>query len=455
MAVVRAKSMPLVQSVCIAAAVFALASPDPVHAVDLVGYVPYYRMGGSYNTSTLPAQLAMLDEVRYFGLTAASNGTITTLEGTFASHTSRIGVIKNAIAALPPEDRPRLNITLGGAGQASNFATIAGNASLRTTFAENIAALLDQTGATSVDIDWEHPVGSIQFNNYATMLQRIKQEVGAERRVYATIDPTIAVPLSVFDGPNGIDGISLMTYELAWWANDPNDFNRGEHSLPEYVEDSTDAWTEPAGSPNQRPWVFASWGRNAPEDKLGVGMPFFGRVIGTSQSPMAGTAYTYSQLVAGGTTTDGNYYTVAGQPVWIPGPALAAQRVEFAHERGLQHIIIWELGQDLHPSDANSLLRAAYEARESLMGIAGDFNGDGSVDAADYAVWRKYEGTTNELPNDPHGGTIGPAQYGTWLANFGVGGAAARAIPEPRTHLVLIVAALAPVLARWRRAAVH
>ena len=64
--------------------------------------------------------------------------------------------------------------------------------------------------------------------------------------------------------------------------------------------------------------------------------------------------------------------------------------------------------------------------------LDGDYNDDGKVDAADYVVWRQYEGTPLELPNDPHGGTIGQLQFDTWKANFGEmampgGGSGARA----------------------------
>jgi GH18 family chitinase len=402
-------------------------------AVDLIGYLPYYRMNSSYNAGTLPAQLALLDEIRYFGLTAASNGTITTLDGgSVASHTNRINIIKNAIAGLPAEDRPRLDITLGGAGQASSFATISASSSLRATFAQNIEALLDQTGAMSVDIDWEHPVGTTQFDNYGTLLQRIKQEVGVDRRVYATIDPTIRVPLSVLQGPNAIDGISLMTYELGWWANDPQDFNRGEHSLPLYVEHSTRAWTEAAGSPNLRPWVFAVWGRGAPAAELGVGLPFFGRVIGTSQAPAVGPAYTYIDLANGGTTTDGNYYTYAGQPVWIPGPDLAGQRVQYAHDQGLQHMIIWEIGQDLHPSNPDSLLRSAYEARQSLLPVAGDYDGDRDVDADDFETWKNSFGLQGDTGADGNGDmVVNAADFVIWRQHASGGGSGANAVAEP------------------------
>lgn len=204
--------------VCVMAAQCAIATSHAL-AVDLIGYVPYYRMDSTYNTGTLPAQLAMLDEVRYFGLTAASNGTIVPLENTMQYHLSNIATIKSSIEALQAADRPRLNITFGGAGEDASFTTIAANSSLRATFAMNVAALLGETGATSVDIDWEHPDAGVQrTTNYPVLLKRIKQELGADRRVYATVDPTVMISNSVFSAPNAIDGVSLMTYDLGWWG---------------------------------------------------------------------------------------------------------------------------------------------------------------------------------------------------------------------------------------------
>jgi hypothetical protein len=59
-------------------------------ALDLVGYLPYYRINASYNSGTLPTQLARLNEIRYFGLTAASDGSIVPLagSGTLQSHSA-------------------------------------------------------------------------------------------------------------------------------------------------------------------------------------------------------------------------------------------------------------------------------------------------------------------------------------------------------------------------------
>lgn len=75
--------------------------------------------------------------------------------------------------------------------------------------------------------------------------------------------------------------------------------------------------------------------------------------------------------------------------------------------------------------------------------LAGDFNGDGVVNAADYVVWRKL------LPNLP-------LSYGDWRANFGnsvsagAGTLGASAVPEPADVLLLIAALLIGVTIRNR-----
>ena len=68
--------------------------------------------------------------------------------------------------------------------------------------------------------------------------------------------------------------------------------------------------------------------------------------------------------------------------------------------------------------------------------IPGDYNADGTVDAADYVVWRK----------DPDA-FAGPQGYDDWRANFGTttaGGSATAsrvAVPEPTAVASLILAA--------------
>ena len=90
----------------------------------------------------------------------------------------------------------------------------------------------------------------------------------------------------------------------------------------------------------------------------------------------------------------------------------------------------------------------------------GDYNGDHKVDAADYVVWRKNEGTNNMLPNDNMiGGTIGQAHYDLWRANFGMGAGAGSgsiqsdgaSVPEPGSCVSAAILALVLLGRRDRR----
>jgi hypothetical protein len=83
-----------------------------------------------------------------------------------------------------------------------------------------------------------------------------------------------------------------------------------------------------------------------------------------------------------------------------------------------------------------------------ITGLAGDYNKDGHVDAADYVMWRNSNGTQ--------------AEYNTWRTHFGepsVAGTGApggsptqTAVPEPATSVLLMFAAACRCLRRSRAA---
>jgi T5SS/PEP-CTERM-associated repeat protein len=91
-----------------------------------------------------------------------------------------------------------------------------------------------------------------------------------------------------------------------------------------------------------------------------------------------------------------------------------------------------------------------------VPGLAGDYNGNGTVDSADYVVWRKtFDQTGENLAADGNSnGRVDAADYEFWRSRLGnppgSGAAIATAVPEPAT-ITLLFAGLALVGYRGRK----
>jgi autotransporter-associated beta strand protein len=78
-----------------------------------------------------------------------------------------------------------------------------------------------------------------------------------------------------------------------------------------------------------------------------------------------------------------------------------------------------------------------------VVGVAGDYNNNGFVDAADYVVWRKGGPLANEVDN---AGVVNAQDYTEWRARFGNppgsgSGLSGAAVPEPATLVLFILIA--------------
>ena len=83
-------------------------------------------------------------------------------------------------------------------------------------------------------------------------------------------------------------------------------------------------------------------------------------------------------------------------------------------------------------------------------GLEGDYNGDGSVNAADYTVWRDTQNSTTELAADgDNSGVIDAADYAIWAENYGASSSAV-AVPEP-TGVALVAGMIVAAAFRSRK----
>lgn len=79
-------------------------------------------------------------------------------------------------------------------------------------------------------------------------------------------------------------------------------------------------------------------------------------------------------------------------------------------------------------------------------GVPGDYNGNGTVDAADYVLWRDGGPLQNEIADQ---GTVSQADYTAWKAAFGNhagsgsgSGLGAANVPEPTGMMLLLLSAV-------------
>jgi hypothetical protein len=98
--------------------------------------------------------------------------------------------------------------------------------------------------------------------------------------------------------------------------------------------------------------------------------------------------------------------------------------------------------------DSEFFIRSIEIVGAAPPGVPGDYNNDGTVNAADYVIWRKKLGTTFQLPNEVSGvtpGSVTQEDYTAWRARFGNtsgagSGATVSAVPEPSTFASVLMA---------------
>jgi hypothetical protein len=108
------------------------------------------------------------------------------------------------------------------------------------------------------------------------------------------------------------------------------------------------------------------------------------------------------------------------------------------------------LGWALSTGDVATFLTVV----ETVITLAGDYNDDGVVDAADYTAWRDNLGGTSLLNETASLGVVDEADYDAWKANFGAvtgGSGGLSAVPEPNSGVLVLMGLAALYAASVRR----
>ena len=125
-----------------------------------VGYMPSWA--GSVNT----IQYGKLTHINYAFVLPNANGSL-------QRSTTRPSCSRWCPRRTPTTSR--CSIAVGGwnDGNDSGFEALAGNATARTTFVNNMVNLVNQYGLDGVDIDWEYPDPGTSGNNFTALMPQL------------------------------------------------------------------------------------------------------------------------------------------------------------------------------------------------------------------------------------------------------------------------------------------
>ena len=311
----------------------------------VVGYYPYW-MQDTFQPQNL--DLETFTHINHAFAWPNEEGEIEAPDGTFDP----------AIADHIHSNNRKFLLSLGGWGQTQTEGFVASTSTyeLRSIFISNIIEKIIAYGYDGVDIDWEHPQTVQQRNNLTYFIEELDSTLD-------NLDPefliTMAVPISNWAGqwydfsnlrPH-VDFFNAMTYDIhGGWSS------HAGHNSPLYQSPPGDA----DGSIETGINYLANT-RGLPEEKINMGIPFWGKKYNTSSINGSFTGSVidmhYSEilpLVGNGWTYQ--WDNVAKCPYLIKddqskiitydNPLSIQHKCEYAQNRNLGGVMVWALGYD-------------------------------------------------------------------------------------------------------------
>ncbi|GAA1600534.1 hypothetical protein GCM10009679_00220 [Saccharothrix algeriensis] len=276
-----------------------------------VGYMPSWA--GNVNT----VQYGKLTHINYAFVLPNANGSLQALD-----NPSKL----SSLVSLAHAANTKVSIAVGGwnDGNDSAFEALAGNATARTAFVNNLVNLVNQYNLDGVDMDWEYPDPGTSGNNYTLLMQQLSTAMHSRGKLL-----TAAV---VSEGTTA-SGVQPAVFGYVDWLNIMAYDGGSPHANYTWSINAVNFWK----------------GRGLPASKAVLGVPFYSRP----------TYYTYSQLVAmDPANANRDCTTVSGVQQCYNGLPTVRAKTAWA-KANAGGMMNWELSQDT--TGATSLVSAIYE----------------------------------------------------------------------------------------------
>ncbi|MBF8295981.1 MAG: hypothetical protein HW389_2526 [Bacteroidetes bacterium] len=283
----------------------------------------------------------------------------------------------------------KILLAFGGAGsiQTANFSIVAGDSLLLRRFVSNVVSRLATYHYDGIDLDWEGPSSRADKANEVTLVQQLRAAFQAANSLLLI---TMAIGASNWSG-QWHDFAALIPY-VDWFNAMEYDFHGSwsqlsGHNAPLYVGSAPA--TDPDYYSIDLSMEYLTVTRGIPKDKLTLGLPFYGKSFGTSSlySSYAGEQdLSYRDIVskvqAGNWTyvwdsgSQVPFYRSTAPPMIISfdDSASLALKCQYAKNKGLSGVMIWELTQDVI-GQRQPLMDAVGTQMLSTTGIVAERSG--------------------------------------------------------------------------------
>jgi len=266
------------------------------------------------------------------------------------------------------QNNRKVILSVGGAGQSANFSPVTADAGKRTTLVNELVGAVQQHNYDGLDIDWEFPESDADKNNMVTFISDLHKALNDANPAYLL---SMAIPSGDYYGQwfrydilkLYVDWFNVMTYDYHGdW------FDHSGHNAPLYPSPA-----DACGSVDET-CTYLSETRGIAQDKMCIGLAFYGRKFNTSglyQSSTGGDqTYGYKDIIGlvgnGWTRTWDDVSKVpyltnnaANQLITYDDTTSIRLKSEYIIENNYMGGMIWALGHDQLSTNQQPLMETA------------------------------------------------------------------------------------------------
>ena len=214
-----------------------IQTAEAVHSKKIIGYFPEWE-----SADVTAINYTKLTHIIYFHIWPNADGTLDT--------SAVVEEDLNSVILDAHDAGVKVLIAAGGWGVSNGFSPMAADNIARANFVNNIVQLLDNYGLDGVDIDWEPIDTETKKNNQAILLADLKTALPDKLVTVAVNAERLDLNSSSADD---IDWVNVMAYDMNWRHGEHSNFDDSVAALEMYVTEGI------------------------PEEKLALGIPFYGR----------------------------------------------------------------------------------------------------------------------------------------------------------------------------------